>query len=280
MKRAQFNAGLAAVAVGLAVAVFFSQEKEEKGPPLTALGAGGINRIAIEHPGATIIRLEKKDAQWQMIEPVRAAVDPFEINGVLGVAELPTKEKIELASVELKELQLEPPQYRLMLNDTALEFGGIEPLKYFRYIKTGDAIYLVDDPPSAALDADYADLVSKSLIPEGSEILKVEAPRLTVDSKTKGAATVFDGWKNAKSMWNELAIDAKGVKGDAVTITLKDRVLKFIVVERDPQLKLFSPELGVRYVLSKALENELLKLPEAKKEAPAGAAEPKNPPPA
>ncbi|MEK6806217.1 MAG: DUF4340 domain-containing protein [Pseudomonadota bacterium] len=265
MKRAQLNAALAAVAVGLAVAVFFSQEKEEKGPPLTALGSNGLTRIAIEHPGAPVIRLEKKDERWQMTAPVNAVVDSYEINGLLGLSELPTQSKIDLAQVQLRALELDPPQYRITLNDTVLEFGGVEPLKYYRYIKTGDAIYLVDDPPSAALDKDYADLVSKNLIPEGAEIVKVEAPKLSVNKDTKDSAGLLASWKNAKSMWNERAPDTVRHKGDAVTVTLKDRALKFVVVERDPQFKLHSPEVGINYVLSKALENELLKLPEPSK---------------
>ena len=199
-------------------------------------------------------------------------------------------------------LQLDPPQYRITLNDTALQFGGIEPLKYRRYIKTGDTVYLVDDQPSAALDKDYADLVAKSVIPEGSEIVGIDAPKLRIKPDNKDAAPVFAAWKNAKSMWNELATatdggrdktgipaesrhldvlsggsaargrmpepptDAKNLKGDAVTVTLKDRVLKFVIAERDPQFKLYSPDLGIRYVLSKAVEDEMLKLPEAKQE--------------
>lgn len=275
MKRTQLNLALATIAVGLAAAVFFAQDKDQKGPPLTALASSGVTRISIEHPGAPAIRLEKKDAGWQMLEPVSAAVDSYEINGLLALAELPTQGKIELANVRLKDLQLAPAQYRITLNDTALEFGGVEPLKYSRYIKTGDAVVLVDDPPSAALDKDYADLVSKNVLPEGSEIVKIEAPKLSVTKDTKDSAGLLASWKNAKSMWNELATDAKQVKGDEVTITLKDRTLKFLIVERDPQFKLYAPELGIRYVLSKALENDLLKLPEPKKETPVKPAEQK-----
>lgn len=264
MKRTQFNAALATVAAGLALAVLFSQQKEEKGPPLTALGANGITRIAIEHPGAPAIRLQKKDARWLMTAPVNAEVDAYEINALLGLAELPTKQKIELAGVNLTGLGLKPPLYRITLNDTALEFGGVEPLKYSRYIKTGDAVYLVDDPPSAALDKDYADLVSKNVIPDDGEILKIEAPKLSVNKETKDSAGLLASWKNAKSMWNERSADTLRHKGDAVTVILKDRTLKFVIVEREPQFKLYSPEIGINYVLSKALENELLQLPEPK----------------
>lgn len=264
MKRQQLNLALAAVGLALGVAVFFSQEKEEKGPPLTALGANGVTRVAIAHPGSTTIRLLKGDKGWELIEPVKAAVDDFEVNALLSLADLETKMTLDRTQLKLSDLGLDPPKYTIALNDTRLAFGNIEPIKYQRYLQSGETVYLVDDPPSAALDKDYSDLVSKNLLPADAEIVKIEGPNLRVSKDTQNAAGLLASWKNAKSMWNEAASNRKA-KGDTVTVTLKDRTLKFVVTERDPQLKLYSPELGVDYVLSKALETELLKLPEPSK---------------
>ena len=263
MKRTQLNLALAIAALGLGIGVYFSQEKEEKGPPLTALGVNGVARVAIEHPGSATIRLVKTDKGWELTEPVKARTDDFEVNALLGLADLPTQSTLDRTQLTLKELGLEPPQYSITLNDTVLKFGNIEPLKYQRYIQSGDDVYLVDDPPSAALDKDYSDLVAKSLLPADAEIMKIEAPKLRVYPDTKNAAGLLASWKNAKSMWNESA--DKNVKGETVTVTLKGRSLKFVIAERDPQLKLHAPELGITYVLSKALENELLTLPEPSK---------------
>lgn len=263
MKRTQLNLALGAVVAALGAGVYFSQEKEEKGPPLTALGANGVARISVEHPGSPAIRLVKSDKGWELTEPVKARVDDFEAGALTGLADLETKLTLDRTGLDLRALELEPPKYTITLNDSTLNFGGIEPLKYQRYIQSGDAVYLVDDPPSAALDKDYSDLVAKNLLPADAEILTIEGPKLRVDKDTKDAAGLRASWKNAKSMWNELA--DKKMKGDVVTITLKDRVLKFVIAERDPQLKLHSPELGINYVLSKALEDELLKLPEPSK---------------
>lgn len=289
MRRTQLNLALAALAAGLGVAVYFSQEKEEKGPPLTSLKAAAIDTIALEHPGAETIKLERKDGGWKLVAPVSAEVDGFEINSVLGVAELETKQTLDAAQVKLSELSLDPSQYEVLLNDRRIAFGGVEPLNYRRYVKAGDKVYLVDDPPGAALDKDWADLVAKQLVPQDGELLKIELPGLTLakgddgkwsatpaDAKATPEAVqkVVDGWKNARSMWNEQA-DAKVPAGDAVTLTLKDRTIKLVVAERDPQFKLYSPDARIRYVLSKALQDELLKLPEPKKEEPAAAEEKK-----
>lgn len=280
MNRNRLNLVLLAAAAALGVAVFFSQEKEEKGPPLTTMTPDAITRIAIEHPGSAAIRLEKKDGQWRLTEPVSALVDEFEINALVGLADRETQEKLE--GVTLAELGLEPPQYTVTLNDNAIAFGTVEPLQYRRYVKSGDAVHLIEDPPSAALDKDYADLVAKNLFAGNAEIERIELPKLTLSkdgggqwllkpADPKASADTMqklaDGWKNARSMWNEQARTAKP-KGDQVRITLKSgETAQFVVVEREPQFKLYSATAGVNYVLSKALTEELLKLPASKAEA-------------
>lgn len=280
MNRARLNLALLVVAGGLGAAVFFSQEREEKGPPLTALAPDAVTRIAIEHPGSPTIRLEKADAQWRLTEPVQAPVDEFEISALVGLADRETGDRLE--GVNLAELKLEPPQYTVTLNDTAIAFGGVEPLQYRRYVKVGETVALIEDPPSAALDKDYADLVSKNLFPAGAGIERIEVPGLTVARLEDGWAVkpddppttadtrqkFVDGWQKARSMWNEQAKDGPP-KGDKVRITLKGgEVAEFTIVEREPQFKLHRATAGVNYILSKALTEELLRIPDPPKEEP------------
>ena len=180
-----------------------------------------------------------------------------------------------------------PPAYRITLNDVALDFGAQEPIEARRYVLTGGEVALVDDPPSAGLDADYSDLVAKPPVPEQAEIAKIELPSgvsvvLGADGKQWEAAPLqtdisadapqklAHAWKDARAMW--MAADLpEGSQGETVKITLKDgRELRFVIAERDPQVVLASPELKVRYVLSKALETELLQLRKAAVAPPAG----------
>lgn len=271
--RARLNAGLLAAALGLGVAVFVANKKESPGPPLTPYKADAIERIALEHPGAPAIRLEKKDGHWRLVEPVQAEADEFEINALIGLADRETQLKVEGGTPS--ELGLDPPGYTLTLNDRAIAFGAVEPLEYRRYVRTPDGVFLIEDPPGAALDKEYADLVSKDVLPKGAVIERLELPRLTL---VKGAAgwsltpadpkattdqmqKLADGWQGARSMWNEMARDAKA-GGERVKITLQGGATReWVVAAREPQFKLHRPDLGVTLVLSKALADELLKLP-------------------
>lgn len=276
MNRSRLNLALLAVALALGAAVFFAQKAEPPGPPLTPFKPDGVDAIALEHPDAAAIRLERSGDQWHLTAPVQAAADPFEVSGILGLADRETKRKLDGGAP--KDMGLEPPAYTVTLNDRAIAFGGVEPLEYRRYVKTADGTFLIDDPPAAGLDADYADLVAKDLLPQDADLERIDLPGLALYRNAAGAWSVSppspaattdamqklaDGWKGARSMWNELARDAK-VSGDRIQVTLKGGATReFVIVAREPQFKLHRPDLGVTFVLSKALADELLKLPAA-----------------
>ena len=221
---------------------------------------------------------------------MKSATDKYEIGGILSLADLEVKAKLDPGAVDRKQLELDPPKYVVTLDDTRIALGGTEPIKYRRYVAAGDVVGVVDDPPSAALDADYSDLVSKAVVPEGATLKRIELPGMTLDKATDGAwsvvqqpdakpgrvAQLAESWRTARALWN--ATDApEGSTGDAVKITLDDgRTLDLVVQARDPQLVLASKALGVRYTLSKALVDELFKVPA---DPPAEDAEPAKAPP-
>lgn len=281
MRRARLNLILLVVAAALASGVWLSRKKEEHGPPLTALKPDQLTRVRLDHPGAPAIELRKDGDRWQLTEPVKVEADPLEVGGIVGLADRETHGAI--AHPDLAQLGLSPPQYIVTLNDTAVAFGGVEPLNYRRYVKVGDTVTTIEDPPGTALDKDYADLVAKDLFPSGSPIERIELPAFSLARDSAGkwllqpadAAVgadalqrLADGWQKARSMWNEMAKD-DAAKGDHAKVTTKDGITReFVVSATEPQLKLTRPDLHVTWVLSKALAEDLLKKPAPNKEAP------------
>lgn len=283
MKRIQLNIGLAAAALGLAVAVWVGREKPEQLPPLTTLAESEITTIAIAHPDAPAIKLEKRGEDWRLVEPVDAPTDPLEVSSLVGLAKLEIKRSLPLSEVSLADLKLDPPQYTVTLNDQVLGFGDTEPIEYRRYIKVGDTVALVSDPPSAALDRDYSDLVAKALLPEAAQIQRIEVPGLVVRRKDDGNGWVADGradasadqlqsfvdaWHNARAMWNAQRPADAGDTGEPVKLVLADGEVALRIVARDPQLQIDRPDYGLRYTLSKTDVDKLLKLPEPVAEPP------------
>lgn len=276
MQRQTLNIALAVAALGLGAAVFISQKKEEKGPPLTPIAANALDHVTLEHPGSPTVELERKDGHWKITKPVVADADPFEVNAFTDLTKLEVKKSLEQKDVSLKELGLDPPAYFITLNGQKLAFGAQEPIQARRYILSNGKVALVDDPPAEALDADYSDLVSRSIVPTGAEIESITVPGLKIaksgdgkswaltpddpDASSDSRQKLIDAWRNAKSMWNA-ALPKEGVKGDDVSVTLKDgSTLKFIVTQRDPQFVMARPDLGVSYTLSRQLVDEMLRL--------------------
>lgn len=281
MNRLYLNLVLGLLVLSLGAAIFFGPEREPAKAPLTPLGAAAVNSILIEHPGQPAIRIEKRDGAWALTEPVTVAADGFGINGVLELAGTPVEATLEGSPV-LADLGLDPAEYTVTLNGQRIEFGGVEPLKYRRYVRAGDKVQLIADPNAASLDADYSDLASRKLLPATAEITRLAVPGLTLTRNESGAwsaaekpgaapeaiAKLVEGWTGAESMWNGKADASTPEEStEAATVTLADgSEHRFQIVAKDPQLALVNPATGLRYALSKTLTDTLLALPEPKAE--------------
>ena len=283
MKQQRLNLILAVIVLVLGAALYFGQKKAPpKAPPLTALQTGAIDKITLQHPKAADIVLQKKDGKWALTAPVQVAADPYELNSLLNVATAETRSSIDPKEVKPADLGLDPPSYSLTLNDTRIDFGGTEPLNYRRYVETGGKISLIDDPPSSSLDADYSDLVAKTLLPAGAKIASVTVPGLKVSRSADGKSWVadpadakagsdelqkfIDAWSGARSLWNAASpADAKPAAAPPQTavVTLQDGgSLSFNIAGREPQLVLERADLKVQYDLAKSDADTLLRLPQ------------------
>ena len=288
MNRTRLNLLLLIVVLALGAGTWLAYQKKSKPKDtLTPLAAEGVSRIVVEWPGSETITLEKKDAEWSLLTPVQGRADRFEATGATSLASTEVQGLVEGDDINLKELGLDPPDHAVTLNDIKIEFGGSDPLQSRRYVRVGGAIKLIEDPATAALDKDYADLVAKDLFAPNDELVKIELPDFTLSKAEDGSWTapagtpnatpsalkaLAEGWKGARAMWNEAA-PGEAMLGTKVRITTKDgRVSDYVIASLDPQFALYSPVLKVRHQLSKALADELLKLP-----LPAVAADPSKP---
>jgi Domain of unknown function (DUF4340) len=285
MNRTHLNLALAVVVAALGTAGWLAQRhqsaKAEK-PRLTTLSPEAVTRVRIEWPGKPAIALEKKADGWWLTEPVATRADHFEAVGATSMVSNPVSETLDSTGLDLKEIGLDPPDHVVRFNDVAVAFGGVEPLQQRRYMRVNGQVSLIDDPAFATLDADYSDLVAKELFGKDETVQAIRLPAFTVTRGSNGEWTAPPGtahatpaalkalaesWEGARALYNEAA-PGEAPKGDAVQITLKDGTTRaFVVAATEPQLALYAPALHIRYVLSKALVDTLLKLPAPKAEA-------------
>ncbi len=277
MNRSRLNFLLLVIVLALSAGVFFAKrDKHQPKETLTPLAAEGVNKIVIEWPGSPTITLEKQAAEWLLTTPVKARADRFEAVGATSLASTEVQSDVDGAGLDLKELGLMPPDHSITLNGVKIDFGGSDALKGRRYVRVNGAVKLIDDPATAALDKDYADLVAKDLFGLSDELVQIElqgltlikaangewvAPAGTANATPAALKTLAEGWQSARAMWNEAA-PGDAPQGQALHFTLKGgRVVDYWVVATDPQFALYSPTLKIRHQLSKALADTLLKLP-------------------
>jgi hypothetical protein len=282
MKRKHLNLLLGALALGLAVTVYFSREKPEPPPPpLTSLNTNDINRILIRHGGRKDIRLEKrKNGDWWLATPVETRAEAVEVGAILGLAERASQRRYPVAEMDLAGIDLDPSGWSVQLNDVRIEFGSLDPIEARRYARLGDTVHLIEDPPSAALDAEYHDLVARRLLPENAAITRIALPDFTLSRSGKAGWTVTpaaadrgadaaqqlaDTWQQAQAMWITMLDSNKRAQGQ-VEIRAGDERFQFTILDRKDQLVLARPELGVQYTLSKTLDSDLFELKPPAKE--------------
>lgn len=288
MNRKTLNLLLGVVAIGLVGLAAYKQRVDDvkrtpaKGAPLTALAKPAIEHIALRHPGAAEIRLERKDGRWQLTAPVAALADGIEVDKLLSLASAETRDTLDLATIKRQDFGLDPAGYTLTLNDTVLAFGDIEQIKYLRYVevdpgKPDDKLALIADPDAGVLDSDYTDLVSKTLLPAAPAISGIELPGLKVEHTASGWTTqpadqnatqdalqsFVDAWTHASAVRTEAPSAPPGEsKHLLATISFADGSRRsFGIADRDPQLILDDAALKVRYRFAPDLSKQLLALP-------------------
>lgn len=274
MTRGKRNVLLLVGIVGLAALLWFTREQPEPEAPLTALSPDLIDRIRVAHPDRPAIVLARgAEDQWRLTEPVEADADALEVAALLNLANLPVRRQLD-GAFDPAELGLAPPAFVITLNEVVLRFGDTNPITAQRVVQTDTLAALVDNPPSAALDDDYTDLVSKQLIPEGDAIVAIDLPDgRRVEAADDGWRVVgfpaldpqalVEGWKGVRAMWNAAAPAVEVGSLPQVTVTLASGARRaFAVVQRSPQFELINPALKVQHTLSAALADTLLTVPE------------------
>jgi len=276
MNRNTLNLVLAVLVAGLAGGAWYAQkQKNAPKPTLTGLAAEGVSSASVAWPDAPEIKLVKTDGHWRLTAPVSARADRFEALNFGNLATSEVKETLTPDGLDLKQIGLDPPERVITLNDQRIEFGNVDPIESRRYVKLGGKVMLIDDPVSAAFDRDYYDLVAKELFASDEEIVGLELPGLSLGRNAEGqwvatpaseAATpqamakLVENWKTVNAMWNEAG--GEEPKGGTVRVLLKGgETREFVVAGTEPQFSLYSPALKVRFQLSKAVADELLKLP-------------------
>ncbi len=85
-------------------------------------------------------------AGWRLRQPVEVAADGSRVEKLVALIDTERKDGYAIGDINLDSTGLAAPTVRMRLgNDTAVFFGGIEPVSNRRYVQIDDTVVLLDD---------------------------------------------------------------------------------------------------------------------------------------
>ncbi len=272
---------VAIAALGLVTYFQPGVDQPEKQAAITPLKKARVHRIHINRPIRDDLVLVKDDrGDWQIEHTPGLPADRLQMNALLRLAEQPAVRSYPVSELDLDQLQLDPPYATVILNDTAVEFGNLEPIEGLRYVRVADQVHLIPDNYMQLIELSYTQFVRRALFAKGTRIDAIRLPGLSL-RKEDGKWTIepeqdvsaddlqafVERWQNASSINTRAAdpLDKPGI----VNITLADHAgeIEFAIAARKPELVLVRRDLGIQYRMGDMAGSLLTLLPPATKEA-------------
>ncbi len=148
-------------------------------PPLTTLSTNDIQQITIERIHLDNIILEKRSADWLLLQPFNARANNIRIKLLLSLLSMPSHAQLAYSDDELlTQLGLSPAKVTLKLNEYLFQFGNVETISNRRYVLYDGTIHLIDDQISHLLNASASSFIENRLIKPNNVINKITLPIL------------------------------------------------------------------------------------------------------
>ncbi|HYE35855.1 DUF4340 domain-containing protein [Methylocaldum sp.] len=271
---------LIVIAALAAVAFFEPGKKKPETTPLASVDENALTAITLQNKDT--ITFEKQNGHWRLTAPFSAPANDIRVRQLIDITKANSEAQYPVKPEDLAKFELDKPKATLILDTTAMSFGGSDPINMRRYVQIGDTLHLVSDDFSHHLTASATDYVDKKLLPEDAKIKEIFLPGLKATLGQDGKWTLEPPAEPNQSIsdllnaWNTArAIDVKRVEqpaqGDVIRITLAEgSPVEFVIVQREPDLLLIRPDLSLQYEVTGNSAKQLLSLqkPELKPEEP------------
>lgn len=277
---------LALVLIVAILAVIAWQQPGKTPPPptitLTTLDPDSVAHIAFHPPRGEPFALRRDGDAW-FIEQPHLRAQPFRVQTLLKLLTAPSAAQLSPADDQDNAFGFDPPQARVMFNDTEIAFGLTNPVGLRRYVRVGDTVHLIDDRYYHHAASQWVDWVDRRLLPEGVTLTGLKLPDVTLNRADTGwrlapaqpaigadaINALVEEWQRAYAMDVE---QAAAVPGDAKPLRLQwdGGALDLDIARDDDEWLLYRRDAPVRYRFSDNQGQRLLELPqEAPQPSPA-----------
>lgn len=288
------NIVLLAAVIGLGWYAYTKPDADkEVEHPIAALAPAQVSRLSIERLGASMA-LEKRDNHWYLTSPLTARADSGQVNRLIDVLSVKSKEK--LGAADLARFDLDAPALTLRFGKLAIAFGTTNSLTQDQYVLSNNSVYLIPGFYRMQVPDRPDRLLTHSLFAEGEKPVGFELPQMAAEQKD-GKWTVLrapegqpslgaddlnrwaDDWRFSSSLITQPYDGTAGM--EQVRVKLADgKTLEIEVLRKEPDLVLARRDESLQFQYSTEAGKRLM-APEAEKPAtPAPPTEPASPTPA
>ena len=273
------NLGLLLLVVALGYLVFTSNDKDSDAARiLTNIKAESINTITIRHNNR-VTNIEKTNGHWQITSPVNIAANDFRIGTILKLLSTASYADYAADSLEPGKYKLEPADTSVTFNKLQIDFGIINPINSYRYVKVNNRVHLIDDHHYPLFSSQLGTLVARTLLPADSKINKLILPEQTLalnskeiwqstkDISADAIVETLNNWRNTEAFGVHDYFERKSLGAIKVYIDNVYEPIQFFITDVDPWLVIARPDIKLEYHFNLELYDSLLR-PGAKKELP------------
>ena len=269
--RTLLNIALLLVVALLGVYAYLNsrQQAPEQHTRLVPLTPEEISRIEITH-NQRRIELRKDGERWRMLHPIDIDANAFRVDTLLNLLDTASHATYGASTLALDKYGLADPATSIRFNDIVIEFGILNPINDYRYVRSGDSVHLIDDHFYPLLSSQTGTLVARELLGSDAEIEKLELPDHTLfrddndrwhsDRGLGGDAiseTLYQ-WRNGQAFGVHNYMPRKSLAVVNVHLAGRAEPVRFIVSDRDPWLIIARPELDLEYHFNPEFYDRLL----------------------
>ncbi len=228
---------------------------------LSSLKSSDARALRVLRKGKPLAVLEKRGAEWFLMEPIKAPADDFQVLRLMGI--LDAKSPLQYPSSDLAKFELDTPQAEITINDQRFAFGTINAVTREQYVLTQNRIFPLDLRYGAAVPADASMLLRRNVLAKDESPVRFEFGAFTVENDAKKWITApasgelsQDDYNRWVAQWREGSglrtevTDTRKAAGE-ILITLKDgRKISLTVLQITPELVLRRADLGLQFVFT------------------------------
>lgn len=248
---------LVVIAIVLTVMLLLRPGDRLPPAPLTEQSPEATSAFSVEYAdNRPTLRLERSaDEGWMIVEPVRHAARDTRTVRVLSLLDDRIDSCYAASTRDLTEYALDEPAITLIVGDETISFGD-RAADGRRHVLSGERLCLIDDFSYPILHAHLTGLAELTLLPQGSEPVRIETPAAAAhDPDGEGKWTFSEGegapmrwaarWRGARA--NEFVLNPPADDLGTVEIELKTgeiRQWRIAQVEGEEQNLILVPRDG------------------------------------